>query len=89
VDGTPTEGTFRSHQLPMGDMSHPGHVKILEQWLKSYRPQKSFDKTGKLLSELADLARKSWRRMSANPHTKGGLLLHDRGCPFSAISRSR
>jgi xylulose-5-phosphate/fructose-6-phosphate phosphoketolase len=75
VDGKPTEGTFRSHQVPMGDISHPGHVKILEKWMRSYRPQELFDKTGKLVSELAELAPKGERRMSANPHANGGLLL--------------
>src|SRR6266536_1042937 len=53
IDGKPTEGSFRSHQVPMGDMNHPGHVKILEKWLKSYRPQELFDKAGKLRPELA------------------------------------
>ena len=77
VDGKATEGTFRSHQVPMGEMSHPGHVKILEKWLKSYRPQDLFDKTGRLRPELAELAPKGERRMSANPHANGGLLLHD------------
>ena len=48
VDGKPTEGTFRSHQVPMGDMSHPGHVKILEEWMQSYRPEELFDKSGRL-----------------------------------------
>jgi xylulose-5-phosphate/fructose-6-phosphate phosphoketolase len=76
VDGKATEGTFRSHQVPMGEMSHPGHVKILEKWMRSYRPQELFDKTGKLRSELAELAPKGERRMSANPHANGGLLLH-------------
>ena len=77
VDGKPAEGTFRSHQVPMGDMSHPGHVKILEKWLKSYRPQELFDKTGKLRPELAALAPQGTRRMGANPHSNGGLLLRD------------
>jgi len=77
VDGKPVEGTFRAHQVPMGDMSHPGHVKILEKWMKSYRPQELFDKTGKLRSELAELAPKGTRRMGANPHANGGLLLRD------------
>ena len=81
VDGKATEGTWRSHQVPMGDMSHPGHVKILETWLKSYRPQELFDKTGKLRAELADLAPQGERRMSANPHANGGLLLHDLRLP--------
>ena len=74
VDGKPTEGTFRSHQVPMGDMSQPGHVKILEKWLKSYRPQELFDDTGKLLAELAELAPQGARRMGANPHANGGRL---------------
>jgi xylulose-5-phosphate/fructose-6-phosphate phosphoketolase len=75
VDGKPAEGTFRSHQVPMGEMNHPGHVRILEKWLKSYRPQELFEKTGKLRPELAE------RRMSANPHANGGLLLHDLRLP--------
>jgi xylulose-5-phosphate/fructose-6-phosphate phosphoketolase len=81
VDGKKTEGSWRSHQVPMGDMSHPGHVKVLEKWLKSYRPQELFDKTGKLRSELAELAPKGERRMSANPHANGGLLLQDLRLP--------
>lgn len=81
VDGKPAEGTFRSHQVPMGDMSHPGHVKILEKWMKSYRPQELFDKTGRLIPELADLAPRGVRRMSANPHANGGLLLRDLRLP--------
>ncbi|HWW03090.1 MAG TPA: phosphoketolase family protein [Candidatus Acidoferrum sp.] len=75
IDGKPTEGTFRSHQVPMGEMSRPGHVKILEKWLRSYGPQELFDQTGKLRPELAELAPKGERRMSANPHANGGLLL--------------
>ncbi|MEY2409459.1 MAG: xylulose-5-phosphate/fructose-6-phosphate phosphoketolase [Verrucomicrobiota bacterium] len=76
VDGKRAEGTFRSHQVPMGDMSHPGHVKALEKWMNSYRPRELFDAAGKLRPELADLAPKGRRRMSANPHANGGLLLH-------------
>jgi xylulose-5-phosphate/fructose-6-phosphate phosphoketolase len=81
VDGKQAEGTFRSHQVPMGDMRHPGHVKLLEQWMKSYRPQELFDRTGRLLPELAELAPTGERRMSANPHANGGLLLHDLRLP--------
>ncbi|MDE3219320.1 MAG: phosphoketolase family protein [Nitrospirota bacterium] len=81
VDGKRTEGTFRSHQVPMGDMSHPGHVKLLEKWMKSYRPQELFDRTGRFLPELADLAPTGERRMSANPHANGGLLLRDLRLP--------
>ncbi|TKS61167.1 MAG: phosphoketolase [Nitrospira sp.] len=81
VDGKRTEGTFRSHQVPVGDMSHPGHVKLLEKWMKSYRPQELFDRTGRFLPELANLAPTGERRMSANPHANGGLLLHDLRLP--------
>ena len=81
VDGKRTEGTFRSHQVPMGDMSHPDHVKLLEKWMKSYRPQELFDRTGRLLPELAGLAPTGERRMSANPHANGGRLLHDLRLP--------
>jgi xylulose-5-phosphate/fructose-6-phosphate phosphoketolase len=81
VDGKKTEGTFRSHQVPMGAMSRPGHVKILEKWMRRYRPQELFDKAGKLRSELAELAPKGERRMSANPHANGGILLHDLRLP--------
>jgi xylulose-5-phosphate/fructose-6-phosphate phosphoketolase len=75
VDGKQTEGSFRSHQVPMGDMDRPAHVKMLEKWLKSYRPQELFDKSGRLVSELAALPPAGDRRMSANPHANGGLLL--------------
>ncbi len=81
VDGKRSEGTFRSHQVPMGDMSHPGHVKLLEKWMKGYRPQELFDRTGRFLPEIADLATTGERRMSANPHANGGLLLHDLRLP--------
>jgi len=77
VDGKPTEGTFRSHQVPMGDMGRQGHLEILEKWMTSYRPQELFDETGKLHSELAELTPKGESRMSANPHANGGLLVHD------------
>lgn len=81
IDGKPTEGTFRSHQVPMGEMNRPGHVKILEKWMKSYRPRELFDETGKLRSELVELAPKGERRMSANSHANGGLLLRDLRLP--------
>ena len=81
VDGKQTEGTFRSHQVPMGDMSQPGHVKILEDWLKSYRPEELFDETGRLIPELAALAPLGERRMGANPHANGGWLLRDLSLP--------
>ena len=81
VDGKQTEGSFRSHQVPMGDMDRPAHVKLLEKWLKSYRPQELFDKTGRLVPDLSALAPTGERRMSANPHANGGLLLRDLRLP--------
>jgi len=81
VDGKATEGTFRSHQVPMSDIRRPGHVKILEKWMKSYNPHELFDKTGKLLPELAELAPQGMRRMGANPHANGGILLRDLRLP--------
>ena len=81
VDGKIIEGTFRAHQVPMGDMDKPAHIKILEKWMKSYRPEELFDESGKLRPELADLAPKGNRRMSANPVANGGLLLRDLKLP--------
>ena len=81
VDGQPAEGSFRSHQVPMSDMARPGHVKILERWMKSYRPDRLFDKKGQLIAEFAKLAPTGTRRMSANPHANGGLLMHDLKMP--------
>ncbi len=81
VDGQKTEDYWRSHQVPMANMAKPGHVKILEDWMKSYRPEELFDSTGKLIGELAELPPKGERRMSANPHANGGLLLHDLKLP--------
>jgi xylulose-5-phosphate/fructose-6-phosphate phosphoketolase len=78
VDGKPVEGTWRAHQVPVADLQHkPEHVKILEAWMKSYRPDELFDEQGKLIAELAELAPKGDRRMGANPHANGGLLLRD------------
>ena len=78
VDGKPVEGTWRAHQVPVADLqSKPEHLKILEEWMKSYRPEELFDKKGKLIPELAELAPKGDRRMGANPHANGGLLLRD------------
>ena len=82
VDGLKTEGSWRSHQVPMGEMhENPAHVKLLEAWMKSYRPDELFDSNGRLKSELADLAPKGDRRMGANPHANGGLLLRDLRLP--------
>ena len=81
VDGKRTEDYWRSHQVPMGDMEKPEHVKVLEKWMKSYKPEELFDKTGHLKPELMELSPKSNRRMSANPHANGGLLLRDLRLP--------
>lgn len=81
VDGKKVEGTFRAHQVPMGEMDNPAHIKILERWMKGYRPQELFDRTGRLRPELAELAPKGARRMSASPHANGGVLLRDLKIP--------
>jgi xylulose-5-phosphate/fructose-6-phosphate phosphoketolase len=81
IDGKKCEGYWRSHQVPMGDMDQPEHVRILEQWMKTYRPEELFDANGTLKKELAELAPKGHRRMSDNPHANGGLLLKDLRMP--------
>jgi len=82
VDGEKIEGTFRAHQVPLGDFAaKPQHLKILERWLRSYKPDELFDKTGKLAPELAALAPEGNRRMGANPHANGGILLRDLKLP--------
>jgi xylulose-5-phosphate/fructose-6-phosphate phosphoketolase len=82
VDGVRIEGTFHSHQVPLSDPhSHPEHLQLLEQWLRSYRPEELFDSQGRLKPEIAALAPRGQRRMGANPHTNGGLLLHDLRMP--------
>src|SRR5262249_10764442 len=81
IDGKPTEGSWRAHQVPMGDMDKPGHVQILEQWMKSYRPTELFDDQGRLRRELAELPPRGDRRMSAKPYANGGLLLRDLKLP--------
>jgi len=78
VDGLQIEGTFRAHQVPLAvDTGHPQHLKLLEEWLRSYRSEELFDAWGRLKPELAELAPKGERRMGANPHANGGLLLRD------------
>ena len=81
VDGLQIEGTFRAHQVPLNPNVHPGHLKLLEDWLKSYRPQELFDEQGRLRPELAELAPRGERRMGANPHANGGMLLRDLRLP--------
>jgi xylulose-5-phosphate/fructose-6-phosphate phosphoketolase len=82
VDGKPVENTWRAHQVPLTDFAkHPGHLKMLEEWMKSYKPEELFDESGKLVAELAELAPSGNRRMGANPHANGGLLLKDLAMP--------
>jgi len=82
VDGIPVENTFRAHQVPLSGLaSNPGHLKLLEQWMLSYKPEELFDANGKLIDELAQLAPQGERRMGANPHANGGVLLKDLKIP--------
>ncbi|MDT4908412.1 MAG: xylulose-5-phosphate/fructose-6-phosphate phosphoketolase [Pseudonocardiales bacterium] len=82
VDGLPVEGTFRSHQVPLADTrKNSEHRALLEQWLRSYRPEELFDATGRLVPGLQALAPHGHRRMSANPHANGGRLLRDLAMP--------
>jgi len=80
VDGEKTEDSWRSHQVPFSKMS-PEHIKLLEAWMKSYQPEELFDETGQLLPELAELAPAQARRMGANPHANGGVLLRELRMP--------
>jgi xylulose-5-phosphate/fructose-6-phosphate phosphoketolase len=78
VDGKQIEGTWRAHQVPVADLQKkPAHIKILEEWMRSYRPEELFDEKGKFIPELAELAPTGDRRMGANPYANGGLLLRD------------
>jgi xylulose-5-phosphate/fructose-6-phosphate phosphoketolase len=82
VDGKPVEGTFRAHQVPLAEVrTNPQHLRMLEDWMKSYRPQELFDANGRLMEEIASLAPAGDRRMGANPHANGGLLLKDLELP--------
>ena len=82
VDGKRTEGSWRSHQVPLAEMaSKKQHITLLEKWMKSYKPQELFAETGQLRPELAELAPQGSRRMGANPHANGGLLLKDLKMP--------
>jgi xylulose-5-phosphate/fructose-6-phosphate phosphoketolase len=82
VNGQEVEGTFRSHQVPLSDpAAHPEHLAQLEAWLRSYRPEELFDDQGRLRPELAELAPRGQRRMSANFHANGGILLRDLRMP--------
>jgi len=78
VDGLQIEGTFRAHQVPiLVNAEYPAHLKLLENWMKSYKPEELFDENGRLLPELSELAPTGNQRMGANPHTNGGVLLRD------------
>ncbi|MFH1859449.1 MAG: phosphoketolase family protein [bacterium] len=82
VDGLKTEDFWRSHQVPFADMEkNPAHIKLLEEWMKSYKPEELFDENGRLIPELAKLSPTGMRRMGANPHTNGGILLKDLKMP--------
>jgi xylulose-5-phosphate/fructose-6-phosphate phosphoketolase len=78
VDGKPMENSWRSHQVPLSEVrTNPEHLKMLDKWLRSYKPHELFDKNGTLVPELAELPPKGEQRMSANPHANGGVLLRD------------
>jgi len=78
VDGLPAENSFRSHQVPLDKLAkNPEHLRQLEEWMRSYKPEELFDENGRLIAELAELAPKGERRMGANPHANGGQLLKD------------
>src|SRR6266542_1637165 len=82
VDDKPVEGTFRAHQVPLADfVAKPDHLQMLEQWMKSYHPEELFDENGRFAAELAELAPTGERRMGANPHANGGLLLRELQMP--------
>jgi xylulose-5-phosphate/fructose-6-phosphate phosphoketolase len=82
VDGKPVEDTWRAHQVPLSELSKsPDHVRMLEEWMRGYRPEELFDEAGRLRQEIAELSPEGERRMSANPHTNGGVLLRDLRLP--------
>jgi xylulose-5-phosphate/fructose-6-phosphate phosphoketolase len=82
VDGQQVEGTFRAHQVPLAELqTKPEHLRMLEEWMKGYQPDQLFDRNGTLIPELAELAPKGTRRMGANPHANGGVLLRDLHLP--------
>ena len=77
VDGIPIEGTFRAHQVPLATVrENPEHLKILETWMRSYKPEELFDERGAFIEELAELAPRGNRRMGGSPHVNGGRLLY-------------
>src|SRR4029077_2672908 len=82
VDGKPVEGTWRAHQVPMAEMAtNPEHVKMLDEWMRGYRPQELFDEHGRLRPEIAEIAPRGTRRMRATPHTSAGAVLRNLRLP--------
>ncbi len=81
VDGKPVEGTFRAHQVPMGEMDKAEHIRLLEEWMRSYRPEELFEQNGSIRPTVARATPRGERRMSANPHANGGILLRDLRLP--------
>jgi xylulose-5-phosphate/fructose-6-phosphate phosphoketolase len=82
VDGQQIEGTYRAHQVPLSEpRTNPSHLKLLEKWMRGYKPEELFDARGRLRPELAELAPAGERRMGANPHANGGILLRDLRLP--------
>src|SRR5271157_1977264 len=82
IDGHKLEGFWRAHQIPIADVSkNPGHLKLLEDWMRSYKPEELFDETGRLIPELRELAPKGTRRMGSNPHANGGVLREELSLP--------
>ena len=90
IDGHKVEGSWRSHQVPFADVrDNPAHLKLLEDWMRSYKPEELFDEQGALVPELAALAPRGTRRMSANPHANGGAAAQGAAsCPTSATTPS-
>ena len=82
VDGKPVEGTFRSHQVPLAEVrTNPGHLELLDAWMRSYRPEELFDERGAAVPSITELAPRGERRMSANPNANGGILLRGLSLP--------
>jgi len=82
VDGKKTEGYWRSHQVPFAELAtKPAHLKLLEEWMRGYRPEELFDDNGTFITDLAELAPQGARRMGANPHANGGILLRELRMP--------
>ena len=89
VDGLPIEGTWRAHQVPLSELAtKPEHLRMLEEWMRSYKPEELFDEQGKLREDLAALAPEGDLRMGANPNANGGLLLKELSLPDLRLCRT-